>query len=540
MRSPADWETGRARSQEERFSTAESNAALNELQVREEQEVLCLDADERPALRPYQQSALTRFLKTETRRDLIVSPTGSGKTVLFCAAVAEIIKDPTQHVLIVVHRKELVDQIVTTLRRFGIEPGIIMADRKPHPLARVQVASIQSFVSRFDEKTAPFASWVIVDEAHHSPATTYRRVFSYYPKAQIRGVTATACRGDGRGLGSDFDDIHVVITVKELIEQGHLVKTRVFSKPIALKGVKVIAGDYAVKQLARRMDTDELVGNAVVEYLAHASDRQAIVFAVDVAHAQHLADEFNRHSIPAACIHADTPKEERDSVRDRLRSGELKVVANVGIYTEGFDCPDVGCIILCRPTKILSLFLQMVGRGLRPAPGKDHLVLIDHAGGYIAHGFVDDDREWTLAEDKTVVNVDAANRKPDDLVECPGCHTFRRRGPTCDFCDWKPQAIVCAADFNMSEGFLVEVARDTTAPKDQYTRAEKMGWISQLNQIVKDRGKNPGSVFHLYQDKFGEKPPVYTKHVAPSPPTPEVLSWYKSRMIAFAKSRRAA
>jgi DNA repair protein RadD len=492
---------------------------------------------EPPTLRPYQQTALAKFLESDCRRQLFVSPTGSGKTVFFCAAVAEITRDPTQHVLIVVHRKELVDQIVTTLRLFGIEPGIIMAGRSPSPLARVQVASIQSFVARFDEDTAPFANWVFVDEAHHSVATTYRRIFSYYENSRILGVTATPCRGDGRGLGSDFDTMHAVITVKELIEQGYLVKTRVFSKALPLKGIKIVAGDYNVKQLARHMDTDELVGHAVVEYLAHAGGRSAIVFAVDVAHAQHLANEFNRHGIQAACIHADTCKEERDSVRDRLRNGELRIVCNVGIYTEGFDAPDVGCVILCRPTKSLSLFLQMVGRGLRPAPGKDHLVLIDHAGGIFAHGFVDDDREWTLDEDRGVKNVDAANRKPDELCDCPGCGTLRKRGPTCDYCDWQPQTSIAAADFKTSEGFLVEVERDG---EYQHSRAEKIAWIAGLKHIVAERGWKPGSVYRMYLEKFGSHPPIHTNSVPAEPPTMEVRNWVKSRIIAYAKAKEKA
>ena len=202
---------------------------------------------------------------------------------------------------------------------------------------------------------------------------------------------------DGRGLGGIFDTIIEAPQVPDLIEQGYLVPTLCYA-PVDpdLRGVKTQAGDYAVEQLERRMNTDQLVGDIVSHWYRLGQNRPTVVFAVGVAHSIHLRDEFLKSGVKAEHIDGDTPKDERDAILQRLAAGETTVVTNCMVLTEGWDCPEVGCTILARPTKSMGLFRQMVGRVLRPAPGKVNAIVLDHSGAVFRHGLPEDHVEWSF------------------------------------------------------------------------------------------------------------------------------------------------
>ena len=260
----------------------------------------------------------------------------------------------------------------------------------------VQVASVQTLWSRCyrGREDLPPANIVFVDEAHHCPAQTYRKILESYPDAQVIGLTATACRRDGRGLGSIFDTLIEGPQVQELIDQGYLVPTKVFapSQP-HLEGVKVRNGDYAENELAVRMDRPELVGDIVSHWLRLAEKRKTVVFASSVGHSVHLADEFKRSRIRAAHIDGGTEKAERDEILGELDvGGNVDVVCNCMVLTEGWDQPNVACTVLARPTRSMGLFLQMIGRVLRPFPHKLNALILDHAGAVFAHGFAEDEK----------------------------------------------------------------------------------------------------------------------------------------------------
>ena len=331
-------------------------------------------------LRPFQQDLVKEVRVRRRRCTLIVLPTGAGKTVV----MSEIGRGAeNMHVLVLVHRRELVFQARDKFRMFGIEAGIILAGEPMNLMARVQIASVQTLWSRCvrGKTDLPHADIVFIDEAHHVPARTYRHIIAAYPEAQIIGLTATPCRRDGRGLGSVFDVLIEGPQVADLTKQGYLVGTKVFapSRP-DLMGVRVRHGDYVEADLATRMDRAELVGDAITHWHRHADRRKTVLFATSVAHSVHLKDEFIKSGVKAEHIDGSTPKDERDDILARLASGELEVVVNCAVLCEGFDLPDIGCIVLARPTKSMGLFRQMVGRGLRPAPGKDHCLVLDHAG----------------------------------------------------------------------------------------------------------------------------------------------------------------
>jgi superfamily II DNA or RNA helicase len=205
--------------------------------------------------------------------------------------------------------------------------------------------------------------------------------------------------------------------IAELIEQNYLVRTRVYA-PIEpdLRGVRTHAGDYIETQLADRVDRAELVGDIVTHWHKYGERRKTICFAVDVAHSVHIRDEFLKSGVKTEHIDGGTPKPERDGVLARLASGETELVTNCMVLTEGWDMPEVGCCILARPTKKMGLYRQMVGRVLRPAPGKVNAIVLDHSGATYRHGFVEDPVEWVLDPEKLAENPIHNAARPGSVI----------------------------------------------------------------------------------------------------------------------------
>ena len=290
----------------------------------------------------------------------------------------------------------------------------------------------------------PSAELLLIDECHHCPATTYRKIIDAYPDAVLLGLTATPCRGDGRGLGSIFEVIIECPQVAELIEQGFLVRTRVYA-PVDpdLRGVKTVAGDYVENQLADRMDQPKLVGDIVTHWHKFGERRRTVAFAVSVSHSVHIRDEFIRSGVRAEHIDGGTPKDERDASLARLASGEIDLISNCMVLTEGWDMPEVGCCILARPTKKMGLYRQMIGRVLRPTNGKPDAIILDHSGAVFRHGFVEDPVIWTLDPDRKAENP-AHNppRRPyiSRILECSQCGSVRIAGEACGHCGFLPAA----------------------------------------------------------------------------------------------------
>jgi superfamily II DNA or RNA helicase len=448
--------------------------------------------------------------------------------------------------LVLAHREELIQQASRKLHDVGIDHGIIKAGYTTRFGERVQVASVQTLYARAVRGCAidlPTADLVVVDECHHIRARTYQQILDGYPEAVVLGVTATPCRGDGKGLGNVFDVLIESATVAELIAGGYLVKARVYapSRP-DLTGVQIRAGDYVESQLAQRVDKPELVGDIVTHWLKLAAARTTIVFATSVAHSVHIRDEFRRSGILAEHIDGTTPAEERKEILARLEAGKVEVVSNCAVLTEGFDCPVVSCIVLARPTKSIGLFHQMAGRGLRPAPGKADCIILDHAGAVFQHGLINEAMNWTLREDKRAENPAQSNRsrghKPG-LTNCPECSAVRTEGKPCPACGWRPRPKPLAVD--VADGELAEVGPDGSVHAAGASMAEKQLFYRELIHIAVNSGSKPGVAFYKFQERYkGEKPPFHWQSLSPLPPRPETAAWYRSRQIAYAKARQKA
>lgn len=349
-------------------------------------------------LRPYQNTLIERaranFI-TGKRSQLLVLPTGGGKTVCFSFMAGRAVEKGLR-VWILAHRVELLDQISKTLTGFGVPHGMIapgyMGDRRKP----VQVASVFTLARRLDRYDAP--DLIIVDEAHHAISeSTWGRVVTAFPAAKLLGVTATPIRLSGEGLGDLFQSMVVGPSMRDLIELGALSPYRLFAPAgVDLSGVHTRMGDFVRGEIEAAMDKPSVTGDAVSHYQKLAPGRRAVAFCVSVEHAVHVAEQFRAAGIPAQAIDGAMDRSLRASVLSEFSAGRVQVLASCDLISEGFDVPAIEAAILLRPTQSLGLYLQQVGRALRTFPGKTEAVILDHAGNVKRHGLPDEDRVWSL------------------------------------------------------------------------------------------------------------------------------------------------
>jgi DNA repair protein RadD len=490
-----------------------------------------------PKLRPYQANVINRITVAVARGDsriCLVAPTGSGKTVIAAALIAE--GRLGRRVLFVVHRRELAEQTSQKLHAVGVDHGIIQAGFPTRPGEPVQIASIQTLHARA-VRTAkievPPADLLIIDEAHHARARSYEQVIRNYPGSVILGMTATPCRSDGRGLGNMFERLVECPSTAELTRDGYLVPVTIFapSRP-DLTGIRVERGDYVGSQLAERVNTGKLVGDIVEHWHRLGEGRRTVVFTVNVAHSVHIRNEFRRSGALAEHIDGSTPIEERKKTLKGLQAGAVDIVCNCAVLTEGWDRPEVSCLVLARPTKSLGLYRQMVGRILRPALGKTDALILDHSSAVFVHGFPDDEIIWALHQDQYAANTTHAARGQHHapaLTTCPECNAVRLEGQPCSICGW--HRVRKSAPIEVTAGELGRVSGDRSVramPQDQQSFHQQLVWIAQ------HRGYKPGWVAHKYREKFGLWPPRSV--IEPRPPHPATLAWVRAGARAYAKA----
>jgi DNA repair protein RadD len=362
-------------------------------------------------------SMFWRALNAGARSVLGVGATGMGKTVWACHLIEQFM----QHApcAFFAHRTELVSQCSRKLLENGIGHGVIKAglDNGLHRSA-VQVCGVQTFVSRIKNMRNDYGL-IVIDEVHHVRASTYEQILAHCPNAILVGITATPYRADGKGLGKCFQQMITIATTAELMDLGYLVPTRLFRAPFDVDLSRVRRnrqGDYEEGELSRAVNKPRLLGHALEEYLRICPGKRAIGFTVDVAHAVACAQAFQEAGVRAEYVSGETDPGEREAINRRLVSGETSVVFNCGVWTEGYDCPPVECIIGLRPTQSRGLWRQMPGRGLRPSPetGKRFCTLLDHCGWTETHGYLTDPDLVTLADG-------LAPQRPERLVACGMC-----------------------------------------------------------------------------------------------------------------------
>lgn len=397
-------------------------------------------------------------------------------------------------VLILVHRQELLMQASRSLTAMGVRHGLIAAG-KPRNNEPVQVASVQTLIRRLGTHPLHF-DLIIVDEAHHAIAGSWRKVIDAFPRAKVLGVTATPVRSDGKGLADVFDTMVTGPTVQQLIDMGFLVRPVVYAPPTALDltGVRRRMGDFDKAELDRRVDKPTITGSAVEHYRKLCDRKPAIAFCVSVAHAQHVAADFRADGYTAKAIDGSMPDDERKQAIDDLGAGRLHVLTSCDIVSEGTDIPVVAAAILLRPTQSTGLFLQQVGRALRPAPGKDRAVILDHVGNCMRHGMPQQDREWSLDGLPEAGKRAKDEAPPPSVRQCEQCYAVFLPAPACPACGHVQK--VKERQIAQTEGELHEIDAAVVA-KQRRLEVSRAHTVEDLRKIAAERGYSQGWVYHM-------------------------------------------
>ncbi len=446
-------------------------------------------------LRPYQQMALNAIrdaYRQKKRAPLLVSPTGSGKS----AMLGYMLSHTRRRTLILAHRRELLDQISESM---PVDHGIIAAG-KPHNNAPVQVGMVQTVARRLD--SLPQFEWVISDEAHLSVSPTWSMVIKHYPSALGLGLSATPTRLDGKGLGEHFDSIVYGPPIKQLVNDGYLTRCRVFCPPVEFEKIRSLRGDYDMAEAEDKLDKAHITGNAVEHLQRIGTGRKTIVFCCGVKHAEHVAGQFRDAGISAIDVNGSMG-DRAERVAD-FKSGKVQVLTNVDLLTTGFDCPDIQAGIFLRPTMSRALYLQMVGRLLRVAPGKTDVLLLDHVGCVLRHGLPDADREWSLAgtgnSERQQIESGMAIRRCDKcflvyeahLSACPYCGATAETGSRL---------------LEERDGQLVEITEHDRRVEWLKTArySDALGGCEtpiQIREMANARGLKPGWVIRVVMERF--------------------------------------
>lgn len=384
-------------------------------------------------LRPYQQQIIEDVrghFRRRRKRVLIQLPTGGGKTAL-ASRMLHGAADNGKRVWFCCHRRELVAQVSRAFTLDGLDHAIVASGEPMENQAMAQICSIPTLARRIDKLPAPDV--IVIDECHHLASKSWAALIKQFPNAYHVGLSATPARLDGRGLAQFFDEIVRGPTVAELIDSEYLSRYRLFAPAtVDVSGFHKRMGDYVQSESAAAMNKPKITGDAISHYKKHCDGKLAIAFCASIEHSKAVCKQFNEVGIPSLHIDGTTDSHLRDEMMADFRAGKVRVLTNVELFGEGFDAPSVEAVILLRPTMSLTMHLQQVGRALRPSPGKDYAVILDHVGNSMMHGLPDDDREWTLTGD--AMKSGKKNEVPAPRI-CDKCFGASRSGSQrCSIC----------------------------------------------------------------------------------------------------------
>lgn len=450
-------------------------------------------------LRYYQEQGIQEIrnrIAQGQQRIIRQLPTGGGKTIeikTICEAAAR----KGKRVGLLAHRQELLEQIS---RAIDMPHGWIKADKPGAARELIQVASVQTLAKR---KHHHHFDLLIVDEAHHSKASQYKQIIAHYGSAHVIGFTATPHRLDGKGFDDIFDSIVLGPSVQELIDGGYLKPAIYYGPPqkIDMKGIKKTAGDYNTGDLAKAVNQSKITGNAIEHYAKHAMGVPAILFGVNRIHIETAADMFNAAGFRFVAVHSAMDRNKVKQALKDLEARRIDGVCSCELISEGVDIPAVSAGIMLRPTQSLSLWLQQVGRCLRPAEGFPHAIVLDHAGNSLAHGFAHDPREWSLYGECDEDGVKRKRKQREMMVkyaDCPQCCRIHERGPVCPECGYQ-----YSSENIVAEGMLIELNGDGRLSRQDVLLREE-DWKSIWADMVRN-GYSQSWARARYRDIYGEE-----------------------------------
>lgn len=501
-------------------------------------------------LRNHQVEAVKNLrggLRTGTRRLMLYSPTGTGKTEQAIAVIHGAVAKK-KRVIFLCNRVHLIEQASRRFMAAGIDHGVIQGENSRAEYMPVIVGSIQTVAAR----GIPLDTFdlIIVDEAHGCGGSTqYHEVFFANPKMPVIGLTATPwTRGLARVYpqlgGPLFEDVVISITIPEAVEAGYLVDADIYgpSEP-DLTGVRTSGDDYNEADLEKAVNKPKLVGDIVEHWLERAAGESTVCFATSIAHSRAIVDRFVQFGVPAEHLDHFTPDEERRAVLDRVAAGVTKVVSNVAILTEGWDCPVVRVMILARPTKSLTRYIQMAGRVLRPytdpVTGEIKLkaLILDHSGTCRRLGYPTDEHPIVLDDGKPKKKADSKPAEEKLPKVCAHCSFLKPAGVwKCPACGFAPQR---KSEVVTMDGTLVLMKRSKKT-REQKELAERFGtkqevW-SMLTQERNHRQFSKGWASHKYREIFGVWP-TGLSHV-PMPVSEPLRRWLLAERIRYINAKK--
>ena len=366
-----------------------------------------------------------------------------------------------------VHRKELCQQIVDTFDRQGVDMELCNIDM-------VQTAS--RHIDRVPEPAI-----IVTDEAHHSIANSYRKIYDAFPAALRLGFTATPCRLNSGGLGDVYDDLITSVSTKWLIDNCYLSPYRYYSvRLVNTSGLHIRAGEYRADEVAELMQRKDIYGKTVEQWERLALGKKTIVYCASVEAAEQTAAEFRSAGYSAAALSGSAAKEQRAQVMQDFRDSKLMILTNCELFGEGLDVPDCECTVLLRPTQSLTLYIQQSMRSMRYMPGKT-AIIIDHVGNCYLHGLPDDPREWTLEPKHKQENI-------VKIRECPCCYAvYPPSADECPYCGYAAVHEIQRKDKKIIDVDLVEVRRQDDIRNTKYSELNPLTW-NDVIEIQKARG----------------------------------------------------
>lgn len=443
-------------------------------------------------LRPYQKKAVEdvlSFYRRNEKKILLHAPTGSGKTVIFCYVLKSAHEKGTR-ALMVVRGRMLVDQASRRLDQEGVPHGVIMANHWRHrPHENIQVCSIDTLSRREISSFSP--NLIVIDEAHFAASPSYKKLATLFPNAYYLCVTATPYAP--KSLRHVANQIVWPVKMQDLVDQGYLVGPRYYAPSIPdLTGVKTKNNDFDIEALDSVLNQSNPIGDVVSAWKKLSESRPTLLFAVSVNHSRAIVESFRQAGITAEHVDAETPEHIRQEKIRALTTGELKIISNVGIFCTGVDIPEVSCIVMVRPTKSYTLFIQQAGRGTRPAQGKSDFILIDHAGNLLRHGCIMQEREgWLDEPPKTRRSQTPENR---GLSRCEQCYAVV--SSTANECP------SCGAVMGRDKKALSPLDAEITTVDPFHLKV--LGRRAELLAIAKIKKHRRGWVYHVLRSEFGE------------------------------------
>lgn len=478
-------------------------------------------------LRPRQTTAINQIrqsLASAHERPMLQACTGFGKTTV-AAAIAEGALKKNKRLMFTVPAISLIDQTIECFTKEGINDiGIIQAN---HPLTDprkpIQIASVQTLCRR----NIPHADVVLVDEAHIW-YRFYQKWMKEWDATPFIGLSATPW---AKGLGKHYDDLLIPSTIQEEIEAGHLSDFIAYAPDHPdLTGVRTLAGDYHEGDLSEAMQRGKLTADIVQNWLEKADQQPTLVFAVDRAHAKQIQKQFITVGVNAGYIDAYTDLDQRKIIKKQFHDGAMPVVVNVACLILGLDW-DVRCIVLARPTRSEMLLVQMIGRGLRKAYGKEYCLIFDHSDSLLRLGLPTDIHHSVLNTGIKNQALSAKEKSTPLPTECAKCKFIKPpKIHECPSCGFKPEK---QSKIEVEDGNLIQLDRN----KLRFTRAEKEYFYGELLYLANKYGYNDGWAAWRFKEVMGQWPNRLDKVLIP--PTQGTLNYVKHWQIKSAKQKAA-